>query len=492
MIRLLPDLFCFRDTCQVYVVREGGEAIAFDFGSGRWLNQLPGLGIRRLRHVLLTHHHADQCGGLLKQAAWPFEIHAPSGEEAFLSPRGVRTFWRTPRHLTGVPPSYSVLPRGVPGARFNLAGFSDFWWDNRRIRVIHTPGHGRNALSFVLDVNGRQVVFCGDAAHAAATIWQPFHLEWDHWTGAGALAAWEGVQRLAHIGMDLLCPSHGPVVHRRPNRMLHQLAARLLRFHRVKGHICAGERDRYFTPAVRPCGARQLSPHLFQFGANSYLLLSDAGQALCVDPYSADIASVVGLLAELGNPRITAAASTHYHADHSDGLPVVKRRHGATIWLHPWVAKPLRKPDFAKHLWLPKLPIHPDRLWPERGRWRWNEYDFRIAPFPGQTWWHCAFAVTVDGRRVLFGGDNFQPASRWNATGGFCAANGSRFDGFRRSAQLVLDWKPDLVACGHGTFYRFRASHFRKIIAWAGRAEASAKSLCPSGNLERDYHLHRV
>src|SRR5205823_10480309 len=127
---------------------------------------------------------------------------------------------------------------------------------------------------------------------------------------------------------------------------------------------------------------------------------------------------------------------------HSNGLPIAKQKYGATIWMHPWVAEILRKPHLRRLPWLPPQPICPDSLWPERGKWRWNEYEFQIAPFPGQTWWHCAFQTSVDGRQVLFGGDNFQPASRWNATGGFCAYNGSRFrEGFVRSARQVLEWK---------------------------------------------------
>lgn len=156
------------------------------------------------------------------------------------------------------------------------------------------------------------------------------------------------------------------------------------------------------------------------------------------------------------------------------------------------MAAPLRKPAYGKFFWLPAQPIRPDAAWPERGAWRWNEYEFRVAPFPRQTWWHCVAMTQVDGKGVLIGGDNFQPASRWNGTGGFCAANGSRFEGFIRSAKLVLDWKPDIIACGHGAYYECRVSRFRKIIAWAKRAEGVTKALCPSGRLERDYYLEPV
>src|SRR5947208_16329502 len=119
-VQLRRDLFLFRDTCNVYVVRDGEEAIAIDFGSGRWLDALPRFGVRRLRHVFLTHHHVDQCAGLLDKKTWPFAIHAPAGEEKFLSPRGVRDFHAKPRHAAGCPASYSVLPRGIEKIAYDM------------------------------------------------------------------------------------------------------------------------------------------------------------------------------------------------------------------------------------------------------------------------------------------------------------------------------------------------------------------------------------
>jgi len=489
-MELLPGLWLFIDTCNVYILKEDDRAIIIDFGSGGWLMQLEHLGIRHLEHVFLTHHHADQCAGLLERPFGPFTIHAPAGEDAFLNPDKVKEFHHTPRYGRGCPPSYSVLPQGIPDIRYDMAGFSDLFWHNRRIRFLHTPGHGPNACSIILDHQGRQIVFCGDAAHADGTIWQPFHLEWDHWTGAGALAAWEGIQRLLGVGIDLLCPSHGSVIARQPRPMLRKLARRLMQFYIAKGTICPGEKDRYVDLEVLPCGARKILPHLYQFGGNGYLLLSSSGEALIVDPCFSDMQSLEALLREMQGVRPAAMLVSHYHCDHCDGVPYMRERYGAKAWLHPWIAEPLADPACTFLPWLPPDPIHPDHLWPEKGVWRWHEYEFAVAPWPGQTWWHCVFMSEIDGKRVLFGGDSFQPASRWNGTGGFCAYNNSRFqEGFISSARLALEWKPDIIATGHSTCYHFSPSYFLKIIQWAEAAEKATKALCPSGDLEKDYYI---
>jgi glyoxylase-like metal-dependent hydrolase (beta-lactamase superfamily II) len=210
---LLPDLWRIDDTCAVYIVKDGNRAIAVDFGSGDWLPHLPSLGIAHLDHVLITHPHAGECAGLLAKRDWPFVLHVPAGPLE----------WPQPPWTGGGCPANYEPPKGpLPGAVPDLAGNCHFFWQGRRIRFIDTPGHTAHAVSVVIDHADRQIVFCGDAAHAGATIHEPFNLEWDHWTGSGALAAWEGIRRLIGVRIDLLCPSHGPVVAERACEVLPQ------------------------------------------------------------------------------------------------------------------------------------------------------------------------------------------------------------------------------------------------------------------------------
>ncbi len=491
--QLCADCWMIADTCNIYLVRRGDEAIAIDFGSGHWLAQLPKLGIKKLSHVYLTHAHDDQCHGLSRKKSWPFAIHAPTADRLFLSPEGVekRNQQTGP---SGCPANYMPARRGIDGIRYDMAGFSDQFWQNERIRFLSTPGHGANACTVVVDsIDGKQLVFCGDAVHTGATVWQPYHLEWDHWTGSGALAAWEGLQRLHGIAIDLLCPSHGEVIAKHPRQVVAKTADKLMAFYIAKGQISEGEPDLYLKPEILACGAKKLSGHLYQFGGNGYLLLSDTinkkgkREALVADPFSADLPVLEELLHTL-KAVPTACIASHYHFDHCSGAPTLKKKYGTKFWLHPSLAKALK---VRKGLpWLMEHPPKADKLWPEAGQWRWNEYTFSVAHWPGQTWWHSVCMTTVDGKKTLFGGDSFQPTTRWNGTGGFCAYNGSAFsEGFVKSAELALQWKPDIVVCGHSTYFQYRASKFRKIIQWAKRAEKAVKNLCPSGDLMQDYYL---
>lgn len=484
------NLLKIKDTCNVYLIKDNNRAIAIDFGSGNWLKKLPAVGIDKIEHVFLTHPHSDQCFGLGAIDGFDFIVHAPAGADVFLDPCRREQFLATDRFSRGCPDSYSVPPEPIEGIKYDIAGFTDMYWHNKRIRFLSTPGHTAFAVSVLVDIAERQVVFCGDAAYADATVWHPFNLEPDHWTGRAILASWEGIKRLAGLRIDLLCPSHGETIEGNPNKMLGQLADKLLAFYESKGSISPDEPDDYFEPeAVYNYPAQRILPNLYHFGMNGYLLVSKNKQALVVDPWKQDFNALDKLLdGPLKGIKITAAVASHYHLDHCDGFSELKEKYGAKIYLHPIFAKILAEPEQYYMPWLPPEPSMADEVWPKEGLWRWNEYEFSVGHFPGQTWHHCGFMTVVNGRKVFFGGDSFQPNSRWNATGGFCAYNGGRFeDGFVKSAQKILDWSPDIIAAGHGTYFQFNRSKFEKIIHWAQKTQQSIRSLCPEGDIKGQY-----
>ncbi|MBM4080040.1 MAG: MBL fold metallo-hydrolase, partial [Planctomycetes bacterium] len=378
--RLLPDLYRVADTCNVYLLRDGDRAVAIDFGSGQWTTKLAAIGVKQLDYVLLTHHHRDQCEGLLKlsgptevrnvadivecslqaapsarsQQANPpqadctpmgmsvrlTEVRAPAAEAGFLTVEGVERYWkaRTARP-SGYPTSFSVLPKGLPSVKCVMGEGGDLFWGRHRIRFLPTPGHSAGALTIMVTWQGRNVFFCGDAVHAGGKIWQPFHLEWDHWTPSGALAAWFGLQRLGYCKIDLLGPSHGPVVVKNANACVKLAQKRVMALIRAKGSVCEGERDDYFPfEPLDGVAARRVLPHLYQFGANSFLLVSNLGEGLVVDPYKPDLGILDALMPLTAVRRISVATVSHFHYDHSDGFPLAKEKYGAASWMHPWIA----------------------------------------------------------------------------------------------------------------------------------------------------------
>ena len=486
--KIAPHVFVFTaDSCNVYLLRYGKRAIAIDFGTGVFLEHLSTIGVDQIEHVVLTHAHRDQCCGLYRRDQAVFLTHAPAGDRNLLDPTAQSAFWDQYQN-NGCPPNYAAPRLPIADLQYDLSADSETQVGPALFCSIATPGHTRGALTYLVQWQGYDLAFCGDAVHAGATLHQPYHLEWDHWTPGGALDAWRGLERLGYCHFDMLLPAHGTPITRRAHAILQKTQKRLMDLARAKGSVCAGAKNRWLATTPLANGSSRVLPHLYHFGANSFLLLSARGEGFVVDPQLADIEQLPALMQTLGIERISATTATHYHSDHSDALNYVRQRFGAAVWLHPQVAAPIADRDTLDVPWLPKESVLADRRLPATGHFRWNEYRFAIRPFPGQTFWHCAFDAVIDERHVLFSGDNFQPPSRWNGTGGFCAFNGSRFGtGFGHSAQVALDLAPDIVCNGHGCIYPFSADHYRRILRWAKSAEQSVRALCPSANWLADY-----
>jgi glyoxylase-like metal-dependent hydrolase (beta-lactamase superfamily II) len=484
---LSPDCFIRRDACNVFVLRDGDRAVAVDYGSGAWLGSLTEIGIRHLDHVVITHGHRDQVCGLYRQPPPDACVHIPSGDASWLSAQGLELLWSS-YQSAGCPPCYAPPRLPVAGAIADMAADTETIVGPARFCAVATPGHTPGALTYLVDWRGRHLAFCGDAVHAGGTLHEPYHLEWDHWTPNGCLAAWHGLERLGYCYFDWLLPAHGEPVGERPRACVSRTQRRIMSLIRAKGSVCAGERHRWADQEPMECGATRISPHLFSFGANSFLLVSQSGEGLVVDPQLADLDRLEALRRDAGVERITAATASHYHRDHSDGLNELQERYGAQTWLHPRVAEPLHDRNLYDLPWLPEESVRVDRLLPENGAFSWCEYDFISHDFPGQTRWHTALHAMVDGGRVLFSGDSYQPPSRWNGTGGFCSYNGSRFSGgFARSAQRVLEIDPELICNGHGCVYHYHRGHYRRILRWAQRAEQAIAALCPKQDWLADY-----
>ena len=63
---LAENILIFRDTCNVFVIIQGSDAVLIDFGSGAILPRLKEIGVERVEAILHTHHHRDQAQGDVK------------------------------------------------------------------------------------------------------------------------------------------------------------------------------------------------------------------------------------------------------------------------------------------------------------------------------------------------------------------------------------------------------------------------------------------
>ncbi|MGD8238503.1 MAG: MBL fold metallo-hydrolase, partial [Armatimonadota bacterium] len=284
--RVAKDVFLFRDTCNVYVLRDGSDAILIDFGSGDVLRHLRHIGVRRVEWVLHTHHHREQCQGDHLLQPRGIGLAVPARESSFFS--RVDEYWQHPEHFSVVGAPYCRPLREPVPVDLTMRDGENFRWRGLDLQAFAGPGHSPGAMYYLCQVDGRTLALCGDSALAGAKLHTYYDSEWDYGYAEGLITLLRTLARLHGEHPDVLCPSHGDIS-RDAERDLRLLRRRLGTFiydlllrHWDKDtnpyDSCTVSRR---TPIA---GLRQVSPHLFKLDRrNCYIILADSGRALFMD-----------------------------------------------------------------------------------------------------------------------------------------------------------------------------------------------------------------
>jgi glyoxylase-like metal-dependent hydrolase (beta-lactamase superfamily II) len=461
---LAPGLFRVRDTCHVYVMRgPDGTGIAIDFGSGEVLDHLEEMGIDRLTHVLMTHHHRDQAQGLPRAVAAGVEIVVPPVEQDLFG--RVEEMWERRQVIDDYnlrEDRFSILdpvPVAALSQEYRTAAYGGI-----EVLALPTPGHTPGSVSYVVEVGGRRVAFTGDLIYAPGKVWSLAATQWSYTETEGSAMTVISCLQLQRERLDLLCPSHGEPM-AEPRSALAGLAENMQRYVDSRRPDPWDLRHRLEQPF------EQLTPHLLRNRSSlsySYVLISDSGAALVFDfgydmttglPGGSDrsarrpwLASLPALKRDHGVTQVEVAIPTHYHDDHVAGMPLLREVEGTQIWTPAHIAPVLATP---LHHDLPCQwfdPIPSDVVLEVGGTVRWREYAITVHDLPGHTLFAAAYELEVDGVRVLVTGDqqdgSWVPGERAE-TLNYQYRNRFQVEDFRKSAALYSRIRPELMVSGH-------------------------------------------
>lgn len=487
MLTIIEDCYCFEDTCRVYVLRSGSEAVIIDFGAGDVLDALGDLGIQDVKAVLITHHHRDQVQGLARAAALGIPIWVPHAEQELFDQ--VESFWQG----RGVANNYNVrqdrfsLVESI-GVAGTLRDYQFWQQDSFRVQVLPTPGHTPGGVSFTVDWHGQRLCFCGDLLYAPGKLWSLAATQWTYNGSEGVPATILSLLDLNDRGATMLLPSHGPPVDNVP-LAVDTTVERLRRLLELRG-----ENPRLLELRQQPY--EQVTPHLLRHRcsfANAYVLLSDSGSALFIDAgYDFVTGWVAGteraakrpwlytlpaLKRQYGVKKIEVVLPTHYHDDHVAGMNLLRDVEGAQTWVAANFADVLARPLAYNIPCLWYDPIVIDRVLPLEQEFSWQEYRFTLYPLPGHTRYAVAISTEVDGKRVLFTGDQYQ---RDDGTGfNYVFQNHYRVGDYRRTAELYRSLNPELILTGHWQPLWVQEGYFAERIAQANAIEQTMRDLLP-------------
>ena len=498
LTRLSPNLWWFRDTCNVYLWTSGEQGLLIDFGSGGILDVLGSTGVREIEAIVHTHHHRDQCGGDDRAVEMGIPLWVPARERALFE--STEAFWRLRRTYDSYEASSIGFTRtsSVPVAR-GLADHERVAWSGGTFEVVPTPGHTKGSISILADVDGASVALTGDLIAGHGRVPTVHDLQWQYGMPDAVGAALHSATALAKRDPHSILPSHGlPIAE--GGAALRALAENLRHLARLLGEI---RRNRLWTtwPSSVDQPLTHVLPHVWANThslANTYALIDDAGAALILDygfpswdHFYADQRFVAHTLdefrAESGLRSVTAAIPSHYHDDHLAGVPWLQREHGAEAWIHSSFANIVAEPARYDLPCLLPDPIRVDRVLKDGDMVEHAGARLEAFHMPGHTMFALGLGGTLDGVRVAYTGDNLLAGtlSPLRAAAPIYR-NVLLRDSIRVGVEHLLAYEPELLLTGHTGALEVTRRDLDDFLVWARELELVVGRLAPVPGFENE------
>jgi glyoxylase-like metal-dependent hydrolase (beta-lactamase superfamily II) len=457
--KLSEHLLVYHGPINVGIVRDGGKALLIDCGDGSVAEALPKLAVTSVEQIVVTHHHRDQACGAYRMAAAGAKIGVPAAERLYFT--NPADYWDD-KHLWRIyesfRPDHLLLTRPLRVDEA-LADGQQMTFGPAKIRVVSTPGHTEGAVSYLVEADGQRVVFCGDCIYDEGQVWDVYSLQKGFSKGGQQIGGYHGFMgdrwrlveslgRIKQLRPKVLVPSHGNLM-TQPAKAIDALARR---FETCYENYVAISALRYYFPklftdyAGRP-GQMPIRPGvkppdcLRHFGT-TWMLVSQSGAALVMDVGSPGIVDQIKRLLERREINaVDALWVTHYHFDHTDGIPRFQQEFDCPCITDRRVAEVLTRPKAWRLPCLAPEPIRVHRPMKDGQSWQWREFKLTSYYYPGQTLYHAALLAEGRGLRMLFIGDSHT----MSGIDDYCAYNRNwlgRGVGFQYCLSLVEKLQP--------------------------------------------------
>ena len=521
LVQISEHLYRYEDTCNVYVLREGGHALLIDGGSGAVGDRLDELGCGEVEWVLHTHHHRDQCWGDPTLIARGARIAVPEYERFLFE--DAELFWSTRRIFDNYDDRNTFFASGtdLPVAA-TLDDYEDFEWRGHRFFVLPAKGHTQGSVAVVAEIDGRTMAFTGDLIGEGGILYQLHAMEYSYGDMTGALFTLQSIQALRDCltGEEvagrtfepardpLLLPSHDEVIDDAFGD-LDRLESRLMDLVDLGRGMAVGGHDSVPEATYLPeAKFVRLSEYLLWGGSWTcsffYVILSGTGKAMLIDyghsfvPHMHLVLDDSGLesrrfiehhLKELRRDwavtEVDLVVPTHIHDDHVCGIPHLQRHYGTRCVALAEVAQVLADPEaWASTPCTFFKPIRIDRELRDGDRFDWEQFTFGVRHAPGQTEFHSVLSADIDGQRVAFTGDNYflDEVLRGQdvTTDPFQTTvlrNSFQLAMHRQCVEVMRSIAPELICPGHREVYACDAAALQTYADFIARKEQVFRSL---------------
>ncbi|VAW19681.1 hypothetical protein MNBD_BACTEROID01-2281 [hydrothermal vent metagenome] len=482
---ILPDIYLFKDICNVFVLRSGSSALLIDAGSGKISDYLKEIGIDKIEWVLHTHYHRDQCIGSPKLRKSGAQIAIGKSEAPLLNRAEATAPFKIPDSflLNGEFPNWGrrMSPFQSPGIDRELVNGEEFNWNQYKITVINTPGHTKGSISYLVEADGKRLCFTGDLIMKGGHIRDLYSMQWVYLQNPGINASIASLQIINELKPDILLPSHNGIIDDPPNEI------KLLdnRLKRVKESFTKKRAGRWNWS-----GFVQVSEHVIQdCGSTSQIIISNSGEALlfdCGKEFSRE--RLQEAKTKFGITRIAVIIPSHWHYDHVDGITAIAEAEGAKTWAWEGLAEYLEHPEnFPTTCWTGKR-IKVDRILKEGEEFEWGGNSFKVYHHPVHTEQQMGLYANVDGLGLYMIADGIGYSKKGNIRCSIHCYNGiSLVSGMIKTAQSLYDANPYICLPAHSNVFAVAANDKQEFLDWSIKTTDAIRSLLTPPHQELGY-----
>jgi glyoxylase-like metal-dependent hydrolase (beta-lactamase superfamily II) len=467
-------LYC--DSCNVYAVAGPNGCLLINAGTGaaaEYLDELP-CAVDRL-HLLLTHHFRDHSAGAERFKARGATIYGPYWDQQhLLDPEQhfrERQIWNSYDNRWDRYSPIEPVPVDAWMMDYEtrtLAGLD--------ITVHPSQGVTNGAVTYIVTVEGRNLAFVGELIHSPGKVARLAPLQYNYNDFLGAFNVHVISSELKRMNLDVLLPSLGEPMDD-PVAALSMLQENILRLAEIQPEV-----ETVIPPELDDGdndGLKEFIPGRLYLstlsGASTNFLISDSGKVLSLD-YGYDIASawspskhhfstrrprlhgLHGLERRFGIKRIDAVLLSHFHDDHVNGVPMLKRLFGTEVLAAHNFTEILEDPMRYDRPCLWPEPIGVDRSLRLGEPFQWEEFTITLWPMSGHTRFASLLCIEFDDVRLAHTGDQIffsGPSGAMHAEPGTSLRtnhvyqNGLDMGCYLDTYERLRDFNPNWIATGH-------------------------------------------
>ena len=308
-------------------------------------------------------------------------------------------------------------------------------WSGLKIQVVDTPGYTRDGVSYLVEMDGKKVMFTGELIRAGGQVADIYSFQdaipdakiGGYHGHGGRFGLWvESLRKVADLKPDVMVPSRGDVI-LDPQADIKKAIDRVQAVYR--NYQSTNALNWYFKEdRLKICAEKVLGegatfelmpysehidlPEWCKHIGTTKLLVSDDGHGFALDVGSPKMMETLKqALADGLVKSIEGIFATHAHNDHTAAVAAAAKEFNCPVYTVKEVADVLENPGSWFLPGVTQNVVEKVTVKKDGEKMKWRGFDLTFNFYPGQMYNHAALLVEKPGHApVFFIGDSFSPS----------------------------------------------------------------------------------